>query len=154
MNFDPSNALPELMPGAVAWAQAQAENAVRAGRALVEPFLSIARGVGVALPERIRILDVASLPMPKDPQLQQVATAAGLFGPDMVGLTLGYAVLVCPDYGQDTRLLSHEFRHVHQYEQAGSVGAFLHAYLQQIIAVGYHNAPFEIDARAHELQHG
>jgi hypothetical protein len=68
----------------------------------------------------------------------------------MVGLTLGYAVLVCPGYGRDVRLLSHEFRHVYQYEQAGSIAAFLPVYLQQIVTVGYQNAAYERDARAHE----
>lgn len=41
----------------------------------------------------------------------------------------------------------------HQYEQAGSIAAFLPRYLQQIVTVGYNNAPFEIDARSHELGH-
>jgi hypothetical protein len=40
---------------------------------------------------------------------------------------------------------------VHQYERAGSIAAFLPVYLQQIVELGYNNAPFEIDARSHEL---
>jgi hypothetical protein len=120
---------------------------------LDERFISIAKSVGVVNPEHIRILDVPHLPMPDDLQLRQAAVATGLLGPGMVGLTLGYSVLVCPGYGQDVRLLSHEFRHVYQYEQAGSIAAFLPAYLQQIVMVGYLNAPFEKDARAHEQRH-
>ena len=65
------------------------------------------------------------------------------------GLTLGYAVFV--RRGHETlRLLSHEFRHVYQYEQAGSIGAFLSVYLPQVVQFGYEQAPFEIDARAHQ----
>jgi len=153
MTFDLRSALPVLTPKAIAWAEAQSQNAMKTGRPLTEPFLSIARRVGVASPERIRILDVPRLPMPDDPHLKQAAVATGLLGPGMVGLTLGHAVLVCSGYGQDVRLLSHEFRHVHQYEHAGSITAFLTAYLQQIVTVGYMNAPFEIDARAHELRY-
>jgi hypothetical protein len=48
------------------------------------------------------------------------------------------------------RLLAHEFRHLYQVEQAGSLAAFLPAYLQQIAEVGYDCAPYELDARAHE----
>ena len=70
----------------------------------------------------------------------------------MVGLTLGYGVYVCHGHGS-IRLLSHEFRHVYQYEHAGSIAAFLPAYLQQIVTVGYNNAPLEVDARAHERLH-
>jgi hypothetical protein len=68
----------------------------------------------------------------------------------MVGLTLGYSVLICQ--GHDSlRLLSHEFRHVHQYEQAGSIAAFLPGYLEQIAILGYANSTFEVDASAHEI---
>lgn len=151
MTFDLRSSLPLLVPKAIAWAQAQSENAVRNGRPLDERLISIARRVGVSAPERIRILDVQYLPMPDDPQLKQAAVATGLLGSGMVGLTLGFGVLVCPSYGKDIRLLSHEFRHVYQYEQAGSIANFLPAYLQQIATVGYQNAPFEMDARAHEL---
>ena len=150
MTFDLRSSLPLLTPKAIAWAEAQSANAIGTGRPLDQQFLAVAKSVGVASPERIRILDVPRLPMPDDPQLREAAIATGLLGPGMVGLTLGYAVLVCPGYGQDVRLLSHEFRHAYQYEQAGSIAAFLPVYLQQIVTVGYHNAPFEIDARAHE----
>jgi len=79
----------------------------------------------------------------------QAALGTGLLGPGMVGLTLGYGVYICRGHGT-VRLLSHEFRHVYQYERAGSIAAFLPVYLHQIATVGYYNAPFEIDARAHE----
>jgi len=149
MNFD----LQILVPKAIVWAEAQSESALRDGRPLTEPFLSIAQRVGVVNPERIRILDVLRMPMPDDPQLKQAALTTGLLSPDTAGLTFGHAVLACPGYGQDIRLLSHEFRHVYQYEQAGSIADFLPLYLQQIVTVGYDNAPFELDACAYELRH-
>lgn len=49
------------------------------------------------------------------------------------------------------RLASHECRHVVQYEEAGSIAAFLPGYLKQLADVGYENAPYEIDAKAHEF---
>ena len=150
MTLDLRSALPLLIPKAVAWAEKQSENAVRLGRPLDETFMPVAKAVGVASPEQIRILDVVRLPMPDDPQLQPAAAATGLLDPDMIGLTLGYAVFVCPGYGRDARLLSHEFRHVFQYEQAGSIASFLAAYIRQLVTVGYQNAAFERDARAHE----
>lgn len=68
----------------------------------------------------------------------------------MAGLTLGYSILICRGH-KTRRLLSHELRHVFQYEQHGSIAAFLPVYLMQIATVGYQSAPFEQDARAHEL---
>ncbi len=68
----------------------------------------------------------------------------------MVGLTLGDAVFICVGHEMNPRLLRHELRHVYQYEQAGSISAFLPLYLGQIVQFGYRNAPLEQDARAHE----
>ncbi|ARU29033.1 hypothetical protein CBR65_17170 [Cellvibrio sp. PSBB006] len=73
-------------------------------------------------------------------------------GPDTIGLTLGYGIYLREGYITD-RLLSHEFRHVQQYEVAGSVQAFIVEYIQQIFQYGYYDAPYEVDARAHELIH-
>jgi len=152
MTFDLRAALPVLTPKAISWAEAQSSSIEQLGRPLNEVLLAVARSVGVLHPELIRVAEVPSLPLPEDPELKQAALATGLLGPGMVGLTLGYGVYVCSGHG-NVRLLSHEFRHVHQYEQAGSIAAFLPVYLQQIVTVGYHNAPFEIDARAHEQHH-
>jgi hypothetical protein len=72
-------------------------------------------------------------------------------GPSGHGLTLGYAIYVCRGK-ESLRLFSHECRHVYQYEQAGSIEAFLPIYLRQVAMFGYANAPYEVDARAHELR--
>lgn len=141
--------LPFLLPGAIAWAEGRAQEVAASGNALNEAGLGIARSVGVQRPELIRVAVVDGLPLPDDPTLRAAALQTGLLGPGMVGLTLRYSVLVCR--GHDTRrLLSHEFRHVYQYEQYGSIAAFVPVYLQQIVQCGYSNAPFEIDAKAHE----
>jgi hypothetical protein len=69
----------------------------------------------------------------------------------MVGLTLGHSIFICRGH-KTPRLVSHELRHVYQYEQHGSIAAFLPIYLSQVLEVGYQNAAFERDARAHELR--
>jgi hypothetical protein len=152
MTFDLRAVLPQLTPKAIAWAEAQSSLMVQMGQPLNDTLISVARSVEVLRPELIRVVEIASIPLPDDPELKQAALVTGLLGPNMVGLTLGYGVYVCHGYGT-VRLLSHEFRHVYQYEQAGSIGAFLPVYLQQIVTVGYNNAPFEVDARAHERHH-
>lgn len=151
MNVDLRTALPFLLPKAIAWAEQRSAEILAKGFALDKAGLAIARRVGVANPELVRVLLVAGLPQPSDPQLQQAAIATGLLGPGMVGLTLGYGIYICNGH-YTARLLSHECRHVHQYEQAGSIGAYLPAYLNQIIELGYLNCAFEVDARQHEIQ--
>ena len=142
--------LPRLLPQAVAWAEAVAADVVARGRGLSALRLVDARAVGVQRPENIRVLMVDRLPLPADPELQAAAVHTGLLGPTMTGLTLGYAILICHGH-MSRRLLSHECRHVAQYEQVGSIASFLPAYLGSIVQVGYWNCPFEQDARAHEL---
>jgi hypothetical protein len=149
MNNDLLKALPILLPSAIAWAEGIANEVAQSGSPLTEDGLALARSVGVKYPERIRIAAVSSLPLPEDPDLRAAALQTGLLATNMVGLTLGYSVFICHGY-MSTRLLSHEFRHVYQYELFGSIAKYLPAYLQQIVDVGYANAPFEIDARDHE----
>ena len=142
--------LPRLLPGAITWAEARAKRAAEIGDPLNPVEQDMARAVGVASPHLVRVEMVERLPLPEDPVLRAAALQAGLLGPNMTGLTLGHSVFICRGH-RTRRLLSHELRHVHQYEQAGSIAAFLPVYLRQVLEVGYHSAPFEIDARAHEL---
>jgi hypothetical protein len=142
--------LPQLLPSAIAWAQLQANHVSTVGFPLDEGGLTIARRVEVQYPEHIRITLVEQLPLPEEPTLKQAALQTGLLGPDKVGLTLGYSIFICHGY-YAIRLLSHECRHVYQYENSGSIAAFLRVYLQQIAEVGYDNAKLEIDARTHEF---
>lgn len=141
--------LPAVLPEAVRWAEAQALEIARRGAPLTRRDLEIARAVGVRHPERIRLLEVEELPAPAKGLLREAALHAGLAGPGMAGVTLGHAVAIRRGWAT-VRLLSHEFRHVSQYEQAGSISAFLAEYLRQIAEVGYAAAPLEQDARAHE----
>src|SRR5882724_302954 len=149
--MDLRQALPMLLPSAIAWAEARAKKALEVGDPLTVAEQEIARRVGVTRPELVRVEMVSSLPLPDDPTLRDAAVSAGLLGPGMVGLTLGHSVFICRGH-KDVRLLSHELRHVHQYEQHGSIANFLPVYLRQVVEVGYGNAPLELDARAHEIR--
>ncbi len=150
MPIDLRTALPYLIPGAIAWAEALAAEVTASGMSLDDSSMALARAVGVQQPERIHISLVESLPLPDEPSLREAALQTGLLGPGMVGLTLGYSVFICEGH-LTPRLLSHEFRHVYQYEQHGSISAFLPVYLQQIVEFEYTICPLERDARAHEV---
>ena len=144
-----SDQLPTLLPRILAWANAQAAHIVLDGDPPNAAGLTLASRVGVAQPERIRILSVPTVPAPEDPELQQIAIEQNLIGPHTAGLTLGYGIFIV-DGCLTPRLLAHECRHVYQYEVAGSIEAFLPLYLQQIAEFSYDRAPYEVDARAWE----
>lgn len=139
-----------LMPEAISWAQEHEALIKVSGKPLDDPNMDAARRVGVSMPQMIRILEVDWIPKPSHPELQRLAVATGLLGPGTLGLTLGYGIYVRRGHASK-RLLTHEFRHVHQYEKAGSIPEFLQIYIQQILDFGYMNAPLEVDARAYEL---
>ena len=142
--------LPAILPKAIAWAEAQSTHILAQGTPLDAAGIEDARRVGVANPEAIRIMVLSRMPLPDDEGLRLLAGDTGLLGTGTLGLTLGHGIFILDGYASRP-LLTHEFRHVHQYEQAGSIGAFLRTYLEQIFTVGYEDAPLERDARAHEL---
>lgn len=150
MTFDLQSILPSLLPRAIDWAKVRSAEILATGEPLSATDATLAIAVGVSNPEKIRVLTVSALPLPEDPELKEVALATGLLGPGVIGMTLGYGIYVCDGFFSK-RLISHECRHVHQYEVAGSIEKFLPVYLQQIALHGYHDAPFEADARAHEI---
>lgn len=139
---------PELVPKAIAWAKAQSEIVLTLGLPLSQIGIQIAGQVGVNAPEKVRIKWVAQLPVPSsDPVFQPLLDSASFA--EMHGLTLGYAIFLVQER-TDLKLLSHELRHVHQYERLGGIEGFMPVYLEQIALFGYADAPLEKDARAHE----
>ena len=150
-NSELQRLLPALLPLALTWAHDQSARIARLGSPLSADELGIARQVGVSDPERIRVLHVPTVPMPYSLALRAAAIQAGMFGPHVHGMTLGHGVFIAEEHAS-IRVLSHEFRHVAQCEQAGSLDNYLTQYLTQIATIGYNDAPFEVDARAHEIE--
>lgn len=139
-----------LLPLAVSWCRLESQRAAREGLRLTETALDDARRVGVTQPESVRVLVVDAIPVPREAALAAAAESIGFLGPQTAGLTLGYSIFV--RHGRlSRRLLSHELRHVFQFEQAGSLETFLASYLASIVEVGYGECPFEVDARRNEL---
>lgn len=149
MPFDLPAKLPQLLSKAIEWAEAQSVRALAEGTPLDEKHRALARSVGVAAPENIRILELPHLPVPEDKDLQHVSFATGFLGANTSGLALGHGILICEGH-RSVRVLSHQFRHVHQCEQAGSLRAFLEDYIRQLVTIGYREAPLELDAYAYE----
>jgi hypothetical protein len=141
--------LPRLLPLAITWVEAQEARVLATGQTLSDLGTQLATAVGVQRPDLVRVKVVDQLPQPTHPELLAVGLQTGLLGPQIAGITFGHAIFI--RQGQvSNRLISHELRHVHQYEASGSIGAFLATYLVQIASVGYHQSPLEIDARQHE----
>ena len=114
----------ELLPLAAAWAEQQEALILAAGVALSASQLSDARFVGVAQPERVRLLAVPSVPTPAHPNLRAAGEATGLISPFTAGLALRYGIYLRSDFSSDRFLVAHELVHTAQYERLGSFTAF------------------------------
>jgi uncharacterized protein YqgQ len=142
--------LETLLPLAIKWAEDHSEKIQKEGIPLTKEQIEIAKQVGVNQPEKVKIHEVSKIPFPENEQLSEAASQIGFLNEAMKGLTLGHSIYICKGEN-NIQLLSHELRHVYQYEAFGSIPEFLVEYLKQIVLVGYENSLLEQDARNHEI---
>ena len=114
-----------LLPLATEWATAQEEMILESGAPLSPQGLLDAKKMGVGYPERIRLLKVASVPMPINPLLRQAAEATNLISPNTGGMAIRYGIFVRQDCWNNRSLIAHECVHTSQYERFGGIGEFL-----------------------------
>src|SRR6267378_1349189 len=120
-----------LLPLACAWAEEREQIILRDGVALSPAQISDARIIGVAYPERVKLLSVAYVPIPEHLALRAAADATQLISPRTGGLTLRYGIFIRADCWGDRRLVFHELVHTLQYERLGGFQRFLEKYLQE-----------------------
>jgi len=96
-----------LLPLACAWAEEQERIILRDGVPLSPNQITDAKSIGVAQPERVRLLSVASIPIPEHPELRAAADATQLISPRTGGLTLRYGIFIRTDCWSERRLIFH-----------------------------------------------
>ncbi|HSI12096.1 MAG TPA: hypothetical protein VK961_08635 [Chthoniobacter sp.] len=136
----------QILPLAAAWAEEEERRILESGITLTPAQTNDARAVGVAHPERVRLLVVDAIPMPEHPVLRAAGAATGLMSPFTAGLTLRYGIYIRGDLDGDRALIAHELVHTGQYERHGSIPAFLRQYLHECLTIGYPAAPMEQEA--------
>ena len=141
-----------VMPIALRWCERQQRAVLTSGQPLTRVEVEIAKRVGVFHPERIRIKLCEKIPRPTDSILSTLSKLVGYEWSNFAGLTLGYGIYIRKD-AFSLELISHEFRHVRQFEQAGSLTAFLTQYITEVLTYGYWNAPLEVEARDEHQPH-
>jgi hypothetical protein len=135
-----------LLPLACAWAEKQERIIISDGVSLSHAQTIDAIKIGVAHPEKVRLLKVARIPIPDHPGLRAAADATQLISPRTEGLTLRYGIYIRTDCWGDHRLVFHELVHTLQYERLGGFQQFLQQYLYECITIGYPAAPMEQEA--------
>jgi hypothetical protein len=138
-----------LQPGAVAFVEDSDRAIAQQGRALTADEINLARSVGVAEPEKVRVLVAATFIAPHDPAFAVEARKLGIGEPGEGGRTTGHGIQIKPKYAASRWILAHELTHVGQYERLGTTG-FVHEYLTELLLLGYARAPLESAAHANE----
>ena len=132
-----------LLPLACQWAAAQERRILAQGEPLSDSELADARRIGVAAPERVRLLYVPEIPIPEHPALRAAAEETQLISPLTGGLTLRYGIFIRSDCRFHRAMIVHEFGHTAQYERFGGFEPFLRQYLFECLTAGYPEAPME-----------
>ena len=141
-----------LLPLACEWAAAKEQRILATGEALSDTMLADARLVGVAAPDRVRLLFVPEIPIPADPALRAAVQETHFLSPLTRGLALRYGIFIRSDCRFDRTMVIHELGHTAQYERLGGFEPFLRQYLFECLTIGYPEAPMEqevIELTAH-----
>jgi hypothetical protein len=120
---------------------------IEQGVGLTKGQMADARRIGIASPDRVRLMKVEQIPLPQHPALRSVAQETGLLSPATAGLTLRYGIYIQSSVWGKRQLVVHELVHVRQYEQWG-FDAFLRKYLWECVTRGYPHAPMEQEAQS------
>lgn len=139
--------LPLWLPLAAIWARMEEKLVLRRGVALEEPFLADAAAMGVSHPERIRLLKVNRVPLPRSRLLYAIGKMAGLSSDTTTGMSVRYGIFIRSEFWGNRHLIAHECVHTAQYERLGGMRPFLNLYLRECLDLGYLDSPLEQEAR-------
>ena len=138
--------LPTFVWIATRWVDWHERRILKLGVALPEESLADAARMGVAQPEKIRLMRVDHIPMLNGGLVRLLAARLPEISANTVGVALGHGIYVRAAWWGDRHLIAHECVHVGQYERCGSTAAFLKKYFTECIETGYPAAPMEQEA--------
>jgi hypothetical protein len=117
--------LPLALPLAAVWVASHEWKILRSGIPLSATGLADAERMGVAHPEKIRLLKVARIPVLNSPLMRILSRLIPSISANTVGLSLRYGIYVCEPWSGDRFLIAHECVHTGQDERSGSIATFL-----------------------------
>ncbi len=138
--------LPLLLPVAVKWVEWEERKILTKGVSLSSEELMDASRMGVAHPEKIRLMRVDRIPILNSMLMRLLSRLIPEISPNTVGLSLRYGIYIRSKYWGNRHLIAHECVHTGQYERHGGIDGFLRAYFTECIELGYPDAPMEQEA--------
>jgi hypothetical protein len=142
----PLKFLPLFLPVATFWVEREERRIIRKGTPLSAEGLMDAARMGVAHPEKIRLMKVERIPWLNGPVVKLISRVVPAISASTVGISVRYGIYIHSRHWGDRHLLAHECVHTGQYERFGSVVGFLRAYFTECLETGYPDAPLEQEA--------
>ncbi len=121
--------LEHFRPLAYHWVKAQEDIVLKYGSPLRPAQSADAARVGVAHPEKVRVLVVDRIALPDDEALAEAASRAHIITSASRAVSFGYGIIIRADSWQDRELMVHCLVHVAQCERHGGLENFLGEYL-------------------------
>ncbi|MXP10357.1 hypothetical protein [Pseudoblastomonas halimionae] len=143
------NAAAAFLAKYVAWAKLIEVQGQERGVPLTPAERRLAAEVGIARPDKVRLVYVDAVPFPADdPEMRAVGESMGFIGPGVINnaQAFGYTIWVRRGFTLDTPLLAHELVHVAQIERSASFGAYAERYMRELMEFGHTGMPLEIEA--------
>jgi hypothetical protein len=147
-----SHEIINLIPMAASWVEKQEAYILANGIPLNEKQRLIASKMGIKHIDKIKIMQVESIPEPEDSILKEKNKILGFFSSNTLGITYRSGIYIRNDFWEDESLLIHELTHTLQYERLGGIVDFLNQYIKECIYFGYDKSPLEIEARTMETK--
>ncbi len=138
--------IPVMLPVACLWIESQEKRILAEGQPLDADQLADARALGIAEPERVRLLALPRLPLPHNRLVRTLGLWTGTLSGETIGLSARYGIFLRTPFHRDRRLLAHELTHTRQYERLGGIRPFLRQYLRECLTDGYLFAAMEREA--------
>lgn len=134
------------------WSGQWQEHILRHGAPLSQDEIRQAQCIGIAAPEKVRVLKVPNIPMPPHPLLYSTLIQSDVFDLDANGLTLEYGIFLKSISFPQQYWLTHELVHVGQYERMGGLLPCLRQYLRECLRDGYLGSSLEREAHRIALE--
>lgn len=106
-----------------------------------------ARDQGIQSPDLTHVTRTHPIPLPAPVFLRHWLDNRGFPCIHLSGLSLRHGIYLAPNLPDEDDTLRHELIHTRQYQQAGSIFAFLRRYLFQCLTEGYLHCQMEREAR-------
>jgi hypothetical protein len=103
-----------LIPKASVWVEEQEAFILANGIPLSEKQRLIASKIGIKNIDKIRLLQVQSIPEPEDSILKETNKVLGFISSDTLGITYHYGIYIRQDFWENESLIIHELTHILQ----------------------------------------